>query len=64
MERSTEKPVDQALQAQTSKKGGYNNKGVHRDRGRGKDCKTGNNRGSQYSDQEKSNQDQGESSRR
>jgi len=53
MERSTEKPVDQALVAQTSKKGGYNGRGGYKGRGKGKDYRGGNPKNIQYQEREK-----------
>ncbi|XP_019438858.1 PREDICTED: uncharacterized protein LOC109344549 [Lupinus angustifolius] len=54
LERSTEKPIEQALQAQTTRRGGYGNRGGQRSRGRGKDQRRGNFRPPQFSDQERS----------
>ncbi|XP_019457643.1 PREDICTED: uncharacterized protein LOC109358031 [Lupinus angustifolius] len=64
IERSMEKSADQALQAYTSRRGGYDNKWGQRSRGRGKEQKMGNFRYPQFSDQERSDSDKVEQSSR
>ncbi|XP_019455039.1 PREDICTED: uncharacterized protein LOC109356158 [Lupinus angustifolius] len=59
-----EKPAEQALQAYTSRRGGYGNKGGQRGRNRGKDQRKGNFKNSQYTDQERFESDHGEQSSR
>ncbi|XP_019459946.1 PREDICTED: uncharacterized protein LOC109359706 [Lupinus angustifolius] len=64
LEISTEKPMEQALQAQTTRRGGYGSRGGQMSRGRGMDQRRGNFKSSQLSDQERSETDQAEFSSR
>ncbi|XP_019439020.1 PREDICTED: uncharacterized protein LOC109344723 [Lupinus angustifolius] len=56
IERSSDKTIKQALQAQMSKKGGYYSRGGSRSRGRGKEFK-GKNTSFQFQDQERHDYD-------
>ncbi|XP_019425076.1 PREDICTED: uncharacterized protein LOC109333951 [Lupinus angustifolius] len=58
IERSLEKPAEKALQAYTSRRGGYGSKSAPRGRGRGREQRRGNHRFSQTSDQERAKSDQ------
>src|ERR1044072_5039967 len=64
LERVTERASDQAMQAQTSRKGGSQGKGNSHGKGKGKDFKNTSSKGSGNHEGSKSDQDHGESSQK